>query len=162
MNEESRRGGIPGGGAGDLARAPVPAMEHEVDQAVAAVAQVRQELPTLVPDDASGLGSDLDALLHDVGRQPGLEQRQALVDQMFELLSQRDVTQQRLNSLLASTAVDRGSDAYGPLEGNPLFDYDSWVCPNGDYVFPMIDADDQPPDTCPNDGSPLDYREAEA
>lgn len=162
MNEESRRGGIPDGGAGDLARAPVPATEHEVDQAVAAVAQVRQELPTLVSDDASGLASDLDALLHDVGRQPGLEQRQALVDQMFDLLSQRHVTQQRLNALLASTAVDRGSDAYGPRGGDALFGYNSWVCPNCDYAFPMIDADDQPPDTCPNDGSPLDYREAEA
>lgn len=54
------------------------------------------------------------------------------------------------------------SAVYDSLPGAALFDYDRWVCPRGDYTFPVIDAADPLPDMCPNDGSALEFRAAGA
>lgn len=129
------------------------ARQRFFEHAVQAAAQVRSELRVLAPDQASRLGTELDRLLSLIA-QAGEAERQRSLDDVFELLSGSPPAQRRFGELL-DLRGSRQTRGYGPLEGDPVSEYDRWLCSRCGYAFPVIDVEISVPGTCPNDGGPL-------
>lgn len=90
-------------------------------------------------------------------------ERQAGIDQIYELISRDERARVRLDELLpAEEGIFRG---YEPLAGDQLAGDDSFdrmVCPHGDYAWPILDVADTAltPRVCPNDGALLCFQAA--
>ena len=105
---------------------------------------------------------ELARLIGNVRSADDVAERQAGIDQIYELISGDERARVRLDELLPEEeAVFRG---YEPLAGDQLAGDDSFdrmVCPNGDYAWPILDvADPAAPQVCPNDGALLSFHAA--
>lgn len=68
---------------------------------------IRQELPTLVPADAETLGVELNEHITKAEAVSG-EERSTVIDEIYDLLTRREPTRERLRELAPVIDIDRG------------------------------------------------------
>lgn len=119
---------------------------------VHAIERLAEELPELLPGEPD-VRAEFGALLTRL-RSDATAVRGDALDEILVMLAARHRTRERLNELVGP---DPGTDRHVRLAGDPFVGYERHVCPRCGRFWVVLDADedDQPPESCPNDGTVL-------
>ena len=123
-----------------------------------AARQIRDET------QVAGVREELTRLISTADDTAPEEARQEAIDQIYELFGRDEQARRRLHELVPQVP-DEPRFSYEGLAGDSQFSDDGinrYVCPLGDYSWPVLDVDDPTPQpaACPNDGTPLVFRAA--
>ena len=131
-----------------------------------AAAAILYELPRLLPAGLPGAADDLRAAIASARGLGDGEDREDAIDQVLGILVSAPETRERLNELLPALREERGEQPGSGgafLAGDPLpMPYDRYACTICTWVWPVLDIGDpeQPPATCANGHSRLEFRAA--
>jgi hypothetical protein len=117
-----------------------------------AARSIRAEVPSLLGQQGARVQAALDDLL------AAASAGQDVDDQLWQLLVVYEPTRQRLNQLLPEVEEERGFEPF-PGERDAI-EADRFVCPRGDYEWPVFDSDDPVLERCPNHGLALQFVQA--